>query len=438
MHVAVFGLGYVGCVSAACLAADGHTVWGVDVDPIKRDLILRGRSPVVEQGLDDLVASGIRSTRLRVTDSAAEAILASDVSLICVGTPSEENGSLDLQYATRVVREIGAALRQSDAYHCVVFRSTMLPGSVEEILIPVLEEYADKRAGRDFGVVYNPEFLREGSSVADYYAPPRTVIGSLDDRGANLVGQLYEGIAAPLVRTSIRTAEMVKYVDNAFHALKVAFANEVGAICKAERIDSHQVMDIFCLDTKLNLSPAYLKPGAPYGGSCLPKDLRALVHHARGNDLTAPVLEAIAASNEQHKAKMLGLVMRQGRKRVGILGLSFKAGTDDLRESPTVSLVEGLLGKGYRVRIYDRDVSLGALFGSNRAYIEREIPHVGSLMTDSLEDLIETSDVLVVANRDPEYRSVVERLRADQVLIDLVRIAEPDVATNGEYLGVAW
>lgn len=438
MRVAVFGLGYVGCVSAACLAASGHTVYGVDIDPIKRESILRGRAPVVEKGLDDLVAAGIQSGRLRVTDSASEAVLASDVSLICVGTPSNENGSLDLRYATRVAREIGVALRPSDTYHCVAFRSTMLPGSVESVLIPVLEEHARKRAGRDFGVAYNPEFLREGSSVTDYYAPSRTVIGALDGRAADLVCRLYENLAAPVVQTSIRPAEMVKYVDNAFHALKIAFANEVGAICKAEEIDSHQVMNIFCLDTKLNLSPAYLKPGAPYGGSCLPKDLRALTHHARANDLTIPVLEAIGTSNDQHKAKVLNLVMRQKGKRVGILGLSFKAGTDDLRESPTVGLVEALLGKGYQVRIYDRDVSLGAIFGSNRVYIEREVPHIGSLVTDSLDHLVEMSDVIVVANSDSEYRTIVERLHDNQILIDLVRIAEPDAVTKGKYVGVAW
>jgi GDP-mannose 6-dehydrogenase len=313
----------------------------------------------------------------------------------------------------------------------------MLPGSTEAVLLPILEKYSGKRVDVDFGLAYNPEFLREGTSISDFYHPPRTVIGQTDDRGGDLLARLYVDVEAPVVRSSIRVAEMVKYVDNTFHALKVTFANEIGSICKAEGIDSHEVMDIFCLDTKLNLSPAYLKPGYAYGGSCLPKDLRALIHRARSRDVVAPLLEAIPVSNEQPQRLALDLIARTGKKRVGLLGLSFKAGTDDLRESPSVSLVERLIGKGYAVRIHDRNVSLATIFGSNRAYVEREIPHLASLMRERLADVTEWADTLVIASRDPEYDEVIRYLREDQVAIDLVRL--PNQSTSGgRYHGIAW
>ncbi|MCC6176372.1 MAG: nucleotide sugar dehydrogenase [Chloroflexi bacterium] len=437
MRVSIFGLGYVGCVSAACLASSGHEVIGVDTDPIKLGFLREGLSPIVEPGLGDLIRTGVDAGRLRVTDDARAAVFDTDLSLVCVGTPSADNGSVDLRYARRVAEDIGRGLRDKDEYHLVVFRSTMLPGSVEDVLRPILEEDSGKQAGPEFGLAYNPEFLREGSSVSDFYHPPRTVIGELDAASGDLLGIIYADVEAPLVRTSIRTAEMVKYVDNAFHALKVTFANEIGALCKREALDSYEVMEIFALDTKLNLSPAYLKPGAAFGGSCLPKDLRALTQRARSQDLSVPLLESVLTSNERHKREALDLVLREGRRRVGVLGLSFKAGTDDLRESPTVELVEALIGKGYDVAIYDRNVSMSSIFGSNRAYIEREVPHISSLMLDSIDELMSRSDVLVVANRDAEFHDLPRRLRDDQTLIDLVRIPHED-AREEQYVGIAW
>jgi GDP-mannose 6-dehydrogenase len=437
VRISVFGLGYVGCVSAACLASGGHEITGVDVDPVKLSLLRQGRSPIVENGLPELIGREVAADHFRVTDAAGTAVEESDVSFVCVGTPSAENGSLDLRYVRRVTEQIGRALSAKSAYHVVVYRSTMLPGSVEDQLIPLLEEFSARRVGVDFGVAYNPEFLREGSSIVDFQNPPRTVIGQSDERSGDVVARIYAGLDAPLVRTTIRVAETVKYVDNAFHALKVAFANEIGSFCKSQDVDSFDVMDIFCLDTKLNLSPAYLKPGFAFGGSCLPKDLRALTHQARSCDVSTPLLDAITTSNEQHKRIALDLVLREKHRRVGVLGLSFKAGTDDLRESPAVELIEMLIGKGYAVKIHDRKVSLASLFGSNRAYIEREIPHIASLMCESVGEVVEWADTIVVANRDPEYDGLMQRLRPNQVAVDLVRIPQqPD--GKGRYVGIAW
>lgn len=437
MRVSVFGLGYVGCVTAACLASGGHNAYGVDVDPVKLDLIRKGRSPIVEKGLGDLVLAGIESGRLRAGHDVMDAIENTDISFICVGTPSGANGSLDLRYVRRVAEQIGEALKSKYAYHLVVFRSTMLPGSVDDVLRPILEATSGKVAGSDFGVAYNPEFLREGSSIYDYYHPPRTVIGQIDERSGDALARVYGDVEGPVVRTTIRIAEMVKYVDNAFHALKITFANEIGNLCKTEGIDSHAVMDIFCLDTKLNLSPAYLRPGHAYGGSCLPKDLRALTQRARARDVWVPVLDAVSVSNEHQQRIALDLILAEGKKRVGVLGLSFKAGTDDLRESPTVALVERLIGKGYSVRIHDRNVSLASIFGSNRAYIEHEIPHISSIMFEDMGDVVEWAETVVVASRDPEYQDISRNIRDDQVAVDLVRLPNTST-TKGRYVGISW
>ncbi len=436
MRVAVFGLGYVGTVSAACLADRGHTVIGVDLDPYKVQALNAGRSPVIEPGINDLVSRAVGS-RLTATNEGVRAVLGSQISLVCVGTPSQENGALSLEHLRRVSREIGAALRSAREYHVVAYRSTMLPGTVERHLIPILTEASGKRPAVDFGVAMNPEFLREGSSIQDFNLPPRIVIGELDSRSGDTLLPLYADLDAPLVRTSIKTAEMVKYADNAFHALKITFTNEIGKICKGENIDSHELMEIFCLDTKLNLAPAYLKPGFAFGGSCLPKDLRALVYHARSLDLPVPLLESILTSNEAHKQLALQMILRTGKRKVGILGLSFKPFTDDLRESPAVELAERLIGKGFDVSIYDRNVALAKLVGANRAYIEREIPHISNLMVGGLTDVQARAEVLVVTTRDPEFASLREELRSDQVLIDLVRLS-PTADGNGAYEGICW
>jgi GDP-mannose 6-dehydrogenase len=444
MRISIFGLGYVGSVSAACFASLGHSVIGVDVDKFKVETINSGRSPIIkEQGLDELIRQGVAEGRLHATTDDREAVANSDLSLICVGTPSNDNGSLNLEYVRRVCEGIGRALRAKDAYHVVAFRSTMLPGSIEGELIPILEAASGKKAGAEYGVAANPEFMREGCAVADFYGPARTVIGELDQRSGEALAELYDEIEAPIVRLNLKTAEMAKYVDNAFHALKISFANEIGNLCKAEGIDSYQVMDVFSMDIRLNISAAYMKPGAAFGGSCLPKDLRALLHRAQERDLEVPVLRGILASNERQKRSAFDLVRKTGKKKIGVLGLSFKPGTDDLRESPVVELVETLIGKGYRVAIYDKGVSLSAIYGSNKTYIEKEIPHISRLMCETLDEVLERSEVLVIANRDPLYAEILPKLSAEQTVIDLVRLSRelPETAKtamDGRYKGICW
>lgn len=431
MKISVFGLGYVGCVSAACFAEDGHHVIGVDVNPVKVDMINSGQSPIIEQGLTEIIHDAILDGRLSATTDTFKAIANSDLTFICVGTPSAVNGSLDLRYIRRVTQMIAEGLSKKKTYHVIVYRSTMLPGSIENVILPMLEAVPEREMGKDFGLVYNPEFLREGTAINDFRHPPKTVLGEWDSRSGEIVAETYAAINAPLVRTDIGTAEMIKYTDNAFHALKIAFTNEISAICDRSGIDSQRLMDIFCLDTKLNLSKAYLKPGFAFGGSCLPKDLRAINYLARTLDLNLPLLSSVLDSNDAHKQRALDLILSQGKKRIGFLGLSFKEGTDDLRESPAVELVERLIGKGYSVVIYDRNVSLARLMGANKAYIEQELPHIASLMLPNMQDVTDTAEVIVLATRSPEYAQVVEHLRPDQTLIDLIRIfTENEI--NGE------
>jgi GDP-mannose 6-dehydrogenase len=436
--ISVFGLGYVGSVSVACLADNGFNVIGVDVNPTKVAMIGAGRSPIIEEGLDDLLQQGVSSGRVRATTDTTSAVHQSDISFICVGTPSNPNDSLNLTYVERVCQEIGEALASKPGCHIVVARSTMLPGSTEEIVIPILERASGKRAGRDFGVCFNPEFLREGSSIKDFYDPPFTVIGSDDQKAAAELSQIYAMLQAPLMVVPFKVAEMVKYANNAFHALKVTFANEIGNLCKQQHIDSHQVMEIFSQDRKLNLSPYYLKPGFAFGGSCLPKDLRAILYHCRHFDIYPPVLEAILPSNRRQIDIAYQMIKRTGRKRVGVLGFSFKAGTDDLRESPMVELIEYLIGKGFQVKVYDKNVSLANLHGANRAYIEQEIPHIASIMVDSIEEVLDGSEVIVIGNKSPEFRSVLPELRDDQKAIDLVRITDGAPLPGAEYEGICW
>ncbi len=436
MKISIFGLGYVGCVSAACLAKEGHDVIGVDVNPTKVEIVNRGECPIVESGMSELIKEMANSQRLRATTNTQEAIDNSDLSLVCVGTPSNANGSLDLSYVERVCQEIGSALRSKTDRHTLVIRSTMLPGTIESVVVPALEAYSERRAGRDFGVCINPEFLREGTSLRDFYAPPFTLIGADDEQTANLVRQLYATINAQVLVTPVKTAEMVKYVCNCFHALKISFANEVGNICKSLGIDSHEVMEVFCQDTKLNLSAYYLKPGFAFGGSCLPKDLRAINYKAKQLDIEVPLLSSLLQSNRLQVERAVEMVLRTGKNRIGVLGFSFKAGTDDLRESPMVSLIETLIGKGFQLAVYDRDVSLARLFGANKEFIERGIPHISQLMRSSLDEVLETSDLLIVGNKSEEFREIESKLRADQVVIDLVRLFEK--TSDGVYQGICW
>ncbi len=440
MKISVFGLGYVGCVSAACFAEMGHDVIGVDISEHKVDLINKGQSPIVENGLEELISQQKHAARLRATTDTVAAVRESEVIFICVGTPSNGNGSLHLGYVERVCSEIGAVLRKIDRRVTIALRSTVLPGVAEEVAIPCLESSSGRKLGQGFGFALNPEFLREGTSLYDFYHPPKTVIGVFDKPSAELLSLLYAGLPAPLFRLQPGEAAMIKYADNAWHAVKVTFANEIGRLCKNFRVDARAVMNVFVKDTKLNLSPYYLKPGFAFGGSCLPKDLRALAHYARQSDVNVPLLEAAMHSNAEHIRYALQMVKAYGRKRIGVLGLSFKHGTDDLRESPVVTLVEQLLGKGYDVRIYDRNVSLARLMGANKEYIEREVPHIAKLMCGSLEELLRHSDIVVIGNSAEEHEAVLGDLRNGHKIIDLsgLKNVEHVNAKEVNYEGICW
>ncbi|HNT76265.1 MAG TPA: UDP-glucose/GDP-mannose dehydrogenase family protein [Anaerolineae bacterium] len=438
MKISIFGLGYVGIVSAACFAQEGHQVIGVDVNPDKVSMVNEGKSPIVEKDIDEMVARGVREGRLRATTDAREGVLNSDLSLICVGTPSRDNGSLDLTYVERVCSEIGRGLAAKDSFHAIVLRSTVLPGTTEDCALPILEQTSGRAAGETFGICFNPEFLREGTSVYDFYHPPFTIIGEAHPQAAQMAAQLYAHLDAPLLITPVKTAEMMKYVNNAFHALKVVFANEVGDICKQIGVDSHLLMDMFCLDTKLNLSPYYLKPGFAFGGSCLPKDLRALLHYTQRLDQDLPLLESLLPSNELQVKRGFELIRQTGCKKIGMLGFSFKAGTDDLRESPLVSLLEMLIGKGYSVKVYDKNVSLAYLNGANRAYIERTIPHIANLMCDTMAEVVDASEVIVIGNKSSEFANIVALVRPEQTVIDLVRITKDIPQMGARYVGIGW
>lgn len=422
MRVSVFGLGYVGCVSAACLARDGHTVIGVDVDQQKVAAVAAGRSPVIELGLGQLIAEVTRTGKLQATLDSKAAVDQTEASLLCVGTPSNANGSLNLQYLDKVCGEIGSALAAKQSYHVVIVRSTVLPGTLEGRLASILEKHSGRRRGVDFGLCSNPEFLRESSAIEDYDHPCQIIIGEFDARSGDAVQSLYEAIRAPVVRTPIKTAEMLKYVNNAFHALKVVFANEIGNLCSAHGINGREVMELFCRDRKLNISPSYLMPGFAFGGSCLPKDLRALVYRAKERDVDCPLLSSVLPSNQRQIQRAFELVEQTRKKRVGILGLSFKAGTDDIRESPVVHLVEALVGKGYHVCVYDDKVELSRLTGANKSFLERELPHIATLMRDSLEEALAQAEVVVIGNASPSFQTVPEMLRDDHILIDLVGV----------------
>ncbi len=437
MQISVFGLGYVGAVSAACFAREGHDVIGVDVNPLKVEGIDAGQAPIVEEGIQDLVAEVVGAGRLRATTDAREAVLGSDVSMLCVGTPSRPNGSIDLSYVERVASDVGEALREKDRAHVVVLRSTVLPGTLEERVIPALEEASGRRIGDGVHASMNPEFLREGTSIRDFYDPPFTLFGATDDVAARALSELYATIDAPLIRTSVRAAEMIKYACNAFHAVKVSFANEIGNLCKAVGIDGQEVMDVFCADEKLNISRAYLRPGFAFGGSCLPKDVRALAYEARRRDLDTPVLRAALETNRKQVERAARMVMDTGMRRVGLLGLSFKEGTDDLRESPMVALAETLIGKGFDLKIYDRNVREAGLIGANRAFIESHIPHIWQLMAADARSVVDMSDVLVLANASEEAAALESTRRADQIVIDLAR-ALPDRRSGDWYQGICW
>jgi GDP-mannose 6-dehydrogenase len=437
LKISVFGLGYVGTVSAGCLAEDGHEVIGVDPVRIKVDFINEGRCPIVEPGIGEIIIRNAEGGRLRATCDPMEAIRETELSFVCVGTPSQINGNLDLQHIRRTCEQIGAALKDKAGQHTVVVRSTIVPGTMDQIVIPALEGSSGKTAGVDFGVCHNPEFLREGTAVNDFKAPPKTIIGEINQCSGDILEALYANLEAPLVRTSLKNAEMVKYVDNSWHALKVGFANEIGNICKSLDVDSHEVMKMFCLDRKLNISSAYLLPGFAFGGSCLPKDLRALTYQGRINDLELPILSSILLSNELQVKHGLHLITKHGHNRIGILGFSFKAGTDDLRESPVIELIERLLGKGYELSIYDKNVNVASLVGANRDFILNRIPHIARLMVDDIGAVLQHAQTVVIGNKDPDFDDVPRSIRKDQQLVDLVRIGNRR-SGDGSYSGICW
>ncbi|HZN86004.1 MAG TPA: UDP-glucose/GDP-mannose dehydrogenase family protein [Burkholderiales bacterium] len=437
MKLSVLGLGYVGTVSAACLAREGHEVLGVDAEPEKVTLINAGQSPIIERDVGPMIREQVAAGRLRASLDVASAVAHAELLLVCVGTPSRANGDIELKYVRRVCEQIGAALREHAGAPVVAIRSTLLPGTLRQVVIPLLEKASGKRAGAEFGLCLNPEFLREGSAVHDYFHPPKTVIGEVNRASGDLLAGLYAGIKAPLIRTDLETAEMVKYADNAWHALKVGYANEIGNLCKALGVDSHRVMDIFCQDTKLNLSSYYLKPGFAFGGSCLPKDLRALLYRAKSLDVTLPILASILPSNALQVERALQAVIDAGHREVGVLGFSFKAGTDDLRESPVVELAERLIGKGYELRFYDENVNLARLHGANRDYILNRIPHISRLMVASVDEVLSHAGTIVIGNAAAEFRDVPRRLRGTQSIVDLVRVSGAR-SVAGVYEGICW
>jgi GDP-mannose 6-dehydrogenase len=437
-RVSVFGLGYVGSVTAACLASKGNSVIGVDLSPAKVEQLAAGRSPIVEPRVNELIEQAHNGQRLSATTDSAAAVMETEISFLCVGTPSLRSGKLDLGHVEPVCRDIGQVLKRKDAFHLVVLRSTVLPGTAESIVIPALEQTSGKRLGKDFGVCVNPEFMREGTAVADFLEPSMTIIGAGDAQHAAWLRELYAWAPGRIFETSFRSAEMVKYVCNAWHAVKVAFANEVGTLAKELKVDAEAVTEIFLADNKLNISPTYLKPGFAFGGSCLPKDVRALNYRAKELDLKLPLFESIMPSNDEHLKRAIEMVLDSGKKNVAILGLSFKAATDDLRESPQVQLVKHLLGEGRKIKIWDDNVSLGRLIGSNREYIEKAIPHIGSLLESDLAQVLKDGEVVVIGTRGIPRDQLQRHLRSDHIVIDLVNLEKSRRPALDHYEGICW
>ena len=435
MKISIFGLGYVGCVSLGCLAKNGHEVIGVDISNFKVDLINNGHPTIQEKDIDNIILEGFAKDSISATTCAEEAVLNTDISIICVGTPPSSNGHLNLSYIFKTAEQIGKALKEKQSFHTVVIRSTVVPGTNRQYG-EIIEEHSGKKRGEHFSVVSNPEFLREGSAVHDYYHPSITVVGGDNTYAMEKVASLYRCLDAPIEITDVKVAEIIKYVSNSFHALKIAFSNEVGNICKALRIDPFKVMELFCKDTRLNISTAYLKPGFVYGGSCLPKDLKGLVTLGHDNYLDTPVLAMINSSNEQHRKKAFELISETGKKNICLIGLSFKEGTDDLRYSPFVELAETLIGKGYHVTIYDEYVCLSKLIGANKAYINERLPHLSEHISNNLETAIAENDVVIISHRNFDAKHYHHLLKEKTAVIDLVRIHELEELPN--YEGICW
>lgn len=437
MRVSVFGLGYAGSVSAACFAAQGHSVIGVDPNRAKIDRVNAGAAPMAEPELDTIIARAVKDNLLSATADAGMAVLKSDISFICVGTPGHDDGSVDTRHLENACREIGAALARKNSFHVVTVRSTLLPGTTRTKIVPMLESLTSRKAGVDFGVCHNPEFLREGTAVHDFYHPSKIVIGASDVRSGDIVQDIYAGLPGPVIRCSPEASEMVKYADNAWHAVKIAFGNEIGKFCKASGIDSHAVMDIFCRDTKLNLSAAYLNPGFAFGGSCLPKDLRALTHQARARGVELPLLDALLPSNRAQIEAGIEMILATGKKRVGILGFSFKYGTDDLRESPMLEVIHRLDDAGYDLKLYDRSIDRARLMGAHHEHVLKKLPHLERLITTRIEDVLAHAETIVIGTNDPEFARIAEWLRPEQRVVDFVRVGAVERA-HANYNGICW
>jgi len=436
MKISIFGLGYVGATTGACLAKEGHEVVGVDPQPAKLELLRAGKSPIVEEGLDELVHEVVSAGRFRVTDDYREAVRDTDLSLICVGTPSEPSGGLKLDYVRKVSSEIGEAIREKGSFHSVVVRSTVLPGTTGGVVVPILEEQTGGKAGEAFGISMNPEFLREGVSIRDFYDPPFTIIGTPSAEEFQRVRELYAGIKGEVIHCDLSVAEAIKYGCNVLHALKITFANEMGIFCAEYGVDATAVMEILCRDTKLNISPRYMKPGFAFGGSCLPKDLRACVYAARSKDARLPMLEAALDSNRYQIERVANRIVSFDKRRIGFLGIAFKEGTDDLRESPLVSLAEILIGKGYDVRVFDPNVEYASLHGSNREVMDRYLPHLKKALATA-EEVLEHAEVMVLGHNTETMREVAGRMRSDQIALDLVRVTSP-ASCPAQYFGLYW
>jgi len=437
MNISIFGLGYVGCVSLGCLAKNGHNVIGVDLNNTKVDFINKGKSTIIEREIDNIISEQHKLGNISATTNGMEAVINTDVSFICVGTPSTSNGHLNLNSIFKVSEEIGKGIREKNSFHVVVIRSTVVPGTNAKVS-KIIEDVSGKDCNKSFAVVSNPEFLREGSAVIDYYNPPYTLIGSNNDKAIESMNHIYEGIESPVIVTDIKIAEFIKYANNAFHALKITFANEIGNICKKMGIDSHKLMDIFCKDDKLNISSYYLKPGFSYGGSCLPKDLKALRTIAHDFYLECPVLENIERSNDLQKNVVYEQILQFNKEKVSFLGLSFKAGTDDLRGSPIIDIIEKLLGRGFDVKIFDKNVHLSQLIGSNKEYILQKIPYISKFITGDPYEIIEFSDVIVVVNKEKEFQDILEKVPGDKIIYDLVNIDFNNKERKKNYIGIGW
>ena len=438
MRISVIGIGYVGAVTSACLCDTGHSVIAVDKDPVRIKCLNEGRAPIIETDLENLIQKHTSSGALTATLDMKHAILNTETSLICVGTPSNEDGSLDLRFVKAVCAEIGEVLKNKDEYHTIVLRSTMVPGTAMDVCLPILEKASGKKAGKDFGFGNNPEFLRESSAIYDYYNPPKIVVGGIDEKSASIIMDLYDGIDAPRIKTEINIAEGVKYADNAWHAMKVGFANEMGNILSDCGVDSHKVMDIFCMDKKLNISPAYLKPGFAFGGSCLPKDVRAIRAKGHEKGLATPLFDALLEANQNQVTRAYNKIKTSGAKHIGMLGLSFKAGTDDLRESPLVTLADQLLNDGYKISIYDPNVfASNRNEGANQNYINNVLGHISRNLVE-MPEAMNSADIFIIGNNNPDFTKIIQAVENDNMpILDLVRL-DAELEKREGYHGICW